>query len=441
MTAAQFTHNQGSRRALRADQRGSGGVSMIVLVCALALGGAAAVKMMAAAVDSRSDCAGQEIQALRVGGTGCTDDGAAGVPASIAQPPPAPEAGPAEPASDDKPEFDPAAELLAIAADIIGLTDAKKCVMEGDIVACVMTALSFTPGRLFGMVFKLAKNAKRIKNAVERFLAFKKAKKAEEDARKAEEAARKAREADEVVTQTPRKFCFPAGTAVHTPYGQMAIEEVEAGDSVLAYDVERGEVVVRRVEDTSTSWTEHLFDVELSGDVIASTGGHLYWEESSGSWITAAELEPGMVVRLESGGTDVVRNVREQPGLVEVYNFEVASEHNYFVGESGVLVHNGGPDSFDDFNQARNAALKWLEERGFKAEAQVLGKFGPNAGKPIGMSTADGRVGFRVEFDERNGAHINVFDHNAPKGSQKGPHFTFKGDENLVNKIVKQFGC
>ncbi len=238
-----------------------------------------------------------------------------------------------------------------------------------------------------------------------------------------------------------RVWCFPAGTKVHTPEGLVDIEDVETGDDVLAYDDSIGEVVVRRVDDTSTSWTERLVEVELSGETIASTSGHPYWEKTTRRWLRADELRPGMMVRLRDGRAEEVRSVGERDGLTEVHNFEVADDHNYFVGESGVLVHNGGPESFGDFNQARNAALGWLQARGFKAERQVAGRFGPNAGKPIGMSSADGRVGFRVEFDGRSGAHINVWDHNAPKGSQKGPHFRFKGSEKTVNTIVRQFGC
>ena len=63
-----------------------------------------------------------------------------------------------------------------------------------------------------------------------------------------------------------------------------------------------------------------------------------------------------------------------------------------------------------------------------------MGKFGNNFEKPIGMKTADGKAGFRIEFDERNGAHINVW-----SGKEKGPHFTFDGDQASVNRIVKQF--
>ena len=64
----------------------------------------------------------------------------------------------------------------------------------------------------------------------------------------------------------------------------------------------------------------------------------------------------------------------------------------------------------------------------------TYGKFGSNAGKPIGMQTLDGKVGFRVEYDARNGAHINVW-----AGKEKGPHFTFDASQATVDKIVKLF--
>jgi hypothetical protein len=57
-------------------------------------------------------------------------------------------------------------------------------------------------------------------------------------------------------------------------------------------------------------------------------------------------------------------------------------------------------------------------------------------GMPIGMQTADGRTGFRVEFDERSGAHINVW-----SGKEKGLHFKFDASELTVTKIQGRYGC
>lgn len=49
------------------------------------------------------------------------------------------------------------------------------------------------------------------------------------------------------------------------------------------------------------------------------------------------------------------------------------------------------------------------------------------------MRSADGKTGFRVEFDARHGAHINVW-----SGKQKDT-FKFEGNQSAVNQIVKQF--
>ena len=55
------------------------------------------------------------------------------------------------------------------------------------------------------------------------------------------------------------------------------------------------------------------------------------------------------------------------------------------------------------YEQALKKALAWLELRGFKAERVNLSKF---TKKPYGMMNNAGNVGFRVEYDEKCGAHI-----------------------------------
>jgi hypothetical protein len=51
------------------------------------------------------------------------------------------------------------------------------------------------------------------------------------------------------------------------------------------------------------------------------------------------------------------------------------------------------------------------------------------------MKTSDGKVGFRVEYDKNNQAHINVW-----AGKEKGPHFLFEGSEATVERIQRLFG-
>lgn len=50
-----------------------------------------------------------------------------------------------------------------------------------------------------------------------------------------------------------------------------------------------------------------------------------------------------------------------------------------------------------------------------------------------GMKDNQGR-GFRIEYDDRNGAHINVYNKKV-----KGPHFKFDASKKTVNKLIKRF--
>ena len=74
-------------------------------------------------------------------------------------------------------------------------------------------------------------------------------------------------------------------------------------------------------------------------ELIQATPEHPFMLQN-GQWKSAGQLMPGdkvqtaknTVVRLKSIATDAQRQ--------EVYNFEVADFHTYFVGENGVWVHN-----------------------------------------------------------------------------------------------------
>src|SRR5688572_277913 len=58
-----------------------------------------------------------------------------------------------------------------------------------------------------------------------------------------------------------------------------------------------------------------------------------------GGWEEAGDLEVGEVVDT-LGGPMHVGSSFALPGVETVYNFEVDGSHTYFVGESGVWVHN-----------------------------------------------------------------------------------------------------
>ena len=145
---------------------------------------------------------------------------------------------------------------------------------------------------------------------------------------------------------TPK--CFVAGTAVVTSVGLVAIEHIKPGDMVLAANEETGEIAYKEVVQTFTNISNEITHVTVTTEdgqteTIDATPHHPFYVEGKG-WVDACALHAGMVVWLADGTkaivTDVVTEGLEHP--VTVYNFEVTDFHTYFVGDSGVLVHNTG---------------------------------------------------------------------------------------------------
>ena len=382
-----------ARQRLLLDRRGASTLQMIILAVGLALGGIGAAKALSSSATKRSDCAGKEIEAF--GPLPCTvDDG--GGQGSVAPPPPAPK-------PEKQPEaFDPQKELLNILADILGITDAKKCFTEGDILACVMTFANFSPFKLFGTALKVVKNIPRIKRAIEAFNAFRKARKAEEDARKAEKAAREAREAEAAAKKCKEgkcdkpKQCFAAGTPVLTESGAVAIETLQPGDLVWSRDDETGEAGYRPIARVFVTPDQPLLTIALEDaggqiETIDVTAPHPFAVAGRG-WVPASELEPGDQVLGADGGELEVASTEDTGRIDTVYNFEVEELHTYFVGQGAAWVHNDCDK--EQLAKKRTEILECL--KGFlqdDPQIQQIKKAFPDARFGLGGSVARGTVG------------------------------------------------
>ena len=138
--------------------------------------------------------------------------------------------------------------------------------------------------------------------------------------------------------------CFVAGTKVLTETGLVNIEDMQVGMKVYSYNEETKEVELKEVLRTSeTKAYKDMVKVTVNGDVIESTSKHQYYVLNVG-WVYAQDLKIGDIL-LNSDGKEVIVEEVEFFGndgtdLKIVYNLEVDGNHNYFVGEENVLVHN-----------------------------------------------------------------------------------------------------
>ena len=139
----------------------------------------------------------------------------------------------------------------------------------------------------------------------------------------------------------PDGVCFVAGTPVLTVLGNIAIEQISVGDTVISTDTETGETAAKRVLETYIRKSDSLVHVWVEGQETKVTVEHPYYVLGKG-WVKAGILAAGDRLRTPDGESVIVQDswieTLEEP--VTVYNLKVDEFHTYYAGIVSVLVHN-----------------------------------------------------------------------------------------------------
>ncbi|MEW1689323.1 polymorphic toxin-type HINT domain-containing protein [Streptomyces sp. NPDC091263] len=144
------------------------------------------------------------------------------------------------------------------------------------------------------------------------------------------------------------KKCFLAGTHVKmADGGNKKIEEIKAGDEVLATDPKTGETGPRKVTrlivtDNDKQFNELTINTPDGPEQLTATNEHPFWVPDLGQWVEARNLRPGTTLRTDTGTTVTVKANRSYGARARTYNLTVDDLHTYYVlaGTTPVLVHN-----------------------------------------------------------------------------------------------------
>ncbi|MBX7086651.1 MAG: TIGR04388 family protein [Leptospirales bacterium] len=233
--------------------------------------------------------------------------------------------------------------------------------------------------------------------------------------------------------------CFVKGTLVSTSSGFVPIEKIKVGDYVKSFNERTGVIEYRRVTETFVHRTDLIFKITYEdGTTVETTWNHPFWIEGRG-WMQVKDLRVGMesvigadaqngklsaqnsLIRLASFGNDqkglAISSIEQIHRDDTVYNFEVGGNHDYFVTEREVAVHNY--DRHPARDTATAAYNSGINERGKKGETLDIGgkkyRFVDDAsgghfceGSPPGCQTSlaflkDGTI---VQHDYTNGADV-----------------------------------
>ena len=204
--------------------------------------------------------------------------------------------------------------------------------------------------------------------------------------------------------------CFVAGTAVLTSAGLIAIENVTSGDMVWSENPETGEKELKQVLQTFINETDELVHLYVNGEEIVTTPEHPFYVPNQG-WTEAIQLRAGDILVLQNGTYVIVEKIQHEilEAPVKVYNFEVADFHTYFVGASGILVHNAC-SKFTPDQQAVIQLAKEYKNGVSKSDADILVGWAKEYGINTHEPTIHPNRGGIWSYTE----HIKIFNEHIP---------------------------
>lgn len=135
--------------------------------------------------------------------------------------------------------------------------------------------------------------------------------------------------------------CFAAGTPVVVADNMTkSIDKLRLGDFVLARDEKTGSICPRRIRHIYMHHVQSTLLMDLNnGEQIETTGRHHFAVAKKG-FRAADDLESGSTLLTYNAKDVVVSGVEPRSAATIVYNLEVDEFHTYFVGKTGVWVHN-----------------------------------------------------------------------------------------------------
>lgn len=147
------------------------------------------------------------------------------------------------------------------------------------------------------------------------------------------------------ITQIGRAgSCFLAGTKVYTKDGLVNIEDIKAGDLVLSYNIDRKTNVYNKVKELliHENSNEDIYELSINNKILKVTENHRFYiiDEKGYSWIAVKNLKVDDQVMFCNSEIHSINEIKKYSHNGIVYNLEVENDHNYYVSEDGILVHN-----------------------------------------------------------------------------------------------------
>ena len=140
--------------------------------------------------------------------------------------------------------------------------------------------------------------------------------------------------------------CFVAGTKVLTESGFKNIEDIVVGEKVYTRDLDTNQTQLKSVINTIVSDTKITYLLTIGNKEVEVTPRHQLYIIDRG-WVRTYDVAVGDVMLDKDGNPVEITNIvkKEYEESIPTYNLSIEGNHNYFVTEIQVLVHNALPSA------------------------------------------------------------------------------------------------
>ena len=134
--------------------------------------------------------------------------------------------------------------------------------------------------------------------------------------------------------------CFSAQTKVHTETGLVEMQYIQPGTNVYSYNERTREIELNQVKQVFKSTSYRRINIGLSnGEIIETTKEHPFYT-TEGFYKEAKSLSESDTLLVFNSNQITIESMSSIDGPEQVFNIEVANNHNYYAGNAGALVHN-----------------------------------------------------------------------------------------------------
>jgi S-adenosylmethionine synthetase len=185
-------------------------------------------------------------------------------------------------------------------------------------------------------------------------------------------------------------FCFSYDTLIKTKDGHKKISEINVKDNVYTINEDTRNIELKKVLnifEKSKEDSYELLELELeNGEKIKITENHEVMLKN-GEWIKAKYLKENDDIFNYIKKSIKVKNIKKIE-KEKTYDLSIDDNHNYFVGNSDILVHNSGKDSSKVDRSAAYAArhiAKNIVASGIADEVLIQIAYAIGIAEPVGF--------------------------------------------------------